>query len=173
VDVAVTVTVDPSAYAGQRSSPTAELAARGFRELSSATESGLETHRGIADERVLGLFVAVPGVIMIARGGPADRPSLQRDRESRLADRLGALHGATFERGPFETSERMEGRRRVRCAACRAVFVDPRASARDERRAAEHPEYLVEGYVTETDDGLEWVCPRCFGELRVALAWAV
>jgi hypothetical protein len=169
VDVAVTVTVDPSAYAGQRSSPTAELAARGFREVSSAVDAGLETHRGVADECVLGLFAGVPGVIMIARGGPADLLPL-RERDPRVTDRVEALRDYSFERRPFAGGE---GRRRVRCVACRTPFLDPRASARDERRAAEHPELYVEGYATETDDGLEWICPRCFGELRGALGWTV
>ena len=172
MDVAVTVTVDPSFYAGQRSSPTAELAARGFREVSSAVDAGLETHRGVADECVLGLFAGVPGVIMIARGGPAELLPL-RERDPRVTDRVEALRGARFARGPFAGTAAGDSRRRVRCTACRSVFVDPRASSRDERRAAEHPEYLVEGYVTETDDGTEWVCPRCFRELRSALAWAV
>jgi hypothetical protein len=172
VDVAVTVTVDPSAYAGQGSSPTAELAARGFREVSSAVDAGLEMHRGVADECMLGLFAGVPGVVMIARGGPAELLPL-RERDARVTDRVEALRGAIFERGPFAGTAGSDSRRRVRCTACRAVFVDPRASSRDERRAAEHPEYLVEGYATETDAGLEWVCPRCFGELRGALGWAV
>jgi hypothetical protein len=169
VDVAVTVTVDPKAYAGQRSSPTAELAARGFREVSTARDAGLEMHRGVADECMLGLFAAVPGVIMIARGGPAEQLPL-RERDARITERLEALQGASFERGAFVGNE---GLRRTRCTACRAVFVDPRSSARAERRAAEHPEYLVEGYSTETDDGPAWICPRCFGELRGHLAWAV
>jgi len=158
VDIGVRIKLDREKYRGDRPSPSAELGARGFRQVSIGFDDGIETYTGVADSSVLEVLQAVAGVVDLEAGPPAESlPLSQRDWRVGLHNEE-RVRGRRYKRRPY--SERNERWDHEHCMLCTVTIADA-AAAPD--FVAQNSDVLVEGYVTGDD---EWICQKCFADLR-------